>query len=321
MNYLKRSILLIVCFMLTMGTLGACTKEEQSALERNNETAFSVPGNMQGQINPFFAQAEGDLQVLSVMTERFLSSNGVATHEASVDSNGFLTVTVTINKGILCFQKSELWAEDLRYAIHFVCDPSYDGPLTGLSESSIVGLQEFQKGETTELAGVVRVDKYTCQVTFSDPDEDYLTLLDLPAVHTANYGDYTYGKCSYTDLDAKYAKVIGTGPYQVDRLLPSDGKLWNLIPNENYHLAEAKMRDVTIRYVSSEDVGLNMQLGQLTAGFLYDHQSAKEQAEKYGYVAVLLADGALLCQKNAEFISKLKEDMSINQALVAVVTA
>lgn len=316
----KRIISLLLVCVFGCLILSACGKKEESALELKDEFAFSVPGEIEGQLNPFFAKTEGDLQVLSVMTERYLSSKGVASCEAVVDADGFLTVIVTVKEGIFCFQDSELSAVDFQYAVQFVCDPSYDGPLTGLSKSSIVGLKEFQSAQTTELSGVERVDKYTCKVTFSDQNEDYLTLLDLPTVHSANYGGYSYGKCAYEDMNAKYAKVISTGPYQVERLLPSDGKLWNLIPNDNYHLGKPQMRDVTVRHVADAEVGLNMQLGQLTAGFLYDQKTAEEQAIRYGFVAIHLQDGALLCRKDADFISDISENMTICRALVAIMT-
>ena len=321
MDFWKRIVSFVICCVLASCALVACGKEQESALSLKNELAFSVPGELEGQLNPFFAKTGGDLQVLSVMTERFLSSNGVAQTEATVDKDGILTVTVTIQEGVFCYQQSELLAVDFQYAVQFVCDPSYDGPLTALAGSSIVGLTEFQSGQTKELNGIERVDKYTCKVRFSDPNEDYLTLLDLPAVHSANYGGYSYGKCAYSDVEAKYAKVIGTGPFQLDRLLPTDRKLWNLVPNEYYHLSKVETRDVTIRHVADADVGLNMHLGQLTAGFLYDREQAKVQAEKYDFIAINLADGALLCHKDAVFISKLGENMTIYQALVAVMTA
>ncbi len=320
MAFVRRMCLLLICFLLMITCLISCAEKEESALKMKDEMAFSVPGEIGGDLNPFFATKEGDLDVLAVLTERFISSDGVSEVNGAVGDDGILTVTITLKEGIFCSQKSEVLAVDFYYAVHLVCDPTYDGPLTALSESSIVGLTEFRNGQTKELSGIECVDKYTCKVLFADSREDYHTLLDLPMVHSANYGGYSYGKCAATDVEGKYAKVIGSGPWHIERLIANDGKLWNLIPNEYYHGRETDAVDVTLRHVRDTDVGLNMKLGQLTAGFLYDKDEAQRQAQKYGFTAIPLADGALLCCKDADFTDKLSETMTIRQALTAIMT-
>jgi len=320
MAHMKR-ISRMLCLLLAAVAilLTGCQKEEDFSLKK--ELAFSVPGTVTGKLNPFFASEAGDLAALSMMTDRFLSSDGIAETSESIDADGNLAVTVTIRENIYCWDKSELFSGDFMYAVQFVCDPSYNGPYTALAKSSLVGLSDFRSGKSTTLAGLEKVDAHTCRVLFSDPNEDYHTLLDLPAVRSANYGGYTYGNCAEADVVAKYAKVIGTGAWYVNNLIPSDGKIINFKPSEHYRAGNITAKKATLRCVKEEDVGLKIQLGQLTLGFLYDKELAQAQAEKYGLAVFFLQDGAFLCAKDAPYFSAATEEDTILQALVAISAA
>ena len=310
---LKRAICVLLLTVLCVSFGTGCQKEE-SLLARSEKIALSVPGEVTGELNPFYTDAEGDLAILSLVVERFVSNPEVATIQEATTDDGMLKVTVSISKDVRCSDKSGLYAIDFMYAVQLVCDPTYDGPYKALSESSLVGLADFKTGKSDTIKGLKQVNSHTCTVLFSDPEEDYRTLLDLPAVRTYNYGEYTYGKCALVDITHKYTAVIGTGPYAIDNRLVPDGKMVNLDRNEVYHGTKAKPEQCSVRYVRQEDVALNMSLGQLNCGFVYDKGLAVAQAKKYGYETVALQDGILLVKDSV----KLDNTLTIQQALFAM---
>ncbi len=313
MRMLRRAIgwMLLAAICLALGT--GCQKEDTS-VTRQEKIALSLPGEVTGELNPFYTDAKGDLAILSLVVERFVSNPEVATIQEETTEEGLLKVTVTVSEDIRCSDKSGLYAVDFMYAVQLVCDPTYDGPYKALSESSLVGLADFKSGKSETIEGLQKVNSHTCTVLFSDSSEDYKTLLDLPAVRTYNYGEYVYGKCALSDITHKYTAVIATGPYAIDNRLTPDGKMVNLDRNEAYHGSKPKIEKCSVRYVRQEDVALNMSLGQLNCGFVYDKGLAATQAEKYGYKTVALQDGFLLVEDSV----RLDNTLTIQQALLAM---
>lgn len=309
----------IICLLLSLClSLLSCGKTApDETVNVRNKLAFSVPGAVTGEMNPFYATEEGDLAALALMTGTFFGGDDIAEMTERQLADGNYLVTVDISEKAVCADKSGIFSTDLIYAVQLVCDPTYHGPYTALAQSSLVGLSEFRSGEVTAIAGINRVNERRAEFTFAEK-EDFRTLLNLPAVRTSNYGGFTYGRCAREDIVAKRAKVMGYGPYQIDQWIESDNKMINLKRNEYYFGGQAGTREISLRSVSDADVGLNMQLGQLTAGFLHDKEEAARQAEQYGYTAIMLKDGALLCQKKAAFAKKLGEEHTIIQAIALV---
>ena len=314
---LKRFVCMVIAAVMCCGMLGGCQKEEDAVITRVEKTAFSVPGVVTGELNPFFAEQAGDRSILSLIVEHFVSDKGVATFTDEITEDGMLKVTVSVSQSIQCSDKTGLFAVDFMYAVQLVCDPTYDGPYTELAKSSLVGLADFRSGQSKSIEGLHKVNSYTCTLLFSDVEEDYLSLLDLPAVRTHNYGEYEYGKCSWNDITYKYVPVVATDVMCIDNNVPLDGKMVNLKYNERYHGTVVKGAKCTVRYVRDEDVALNLRLGQLTYGFMFDKSLAKSEAEKYGFTIVLLADCALLSRKAVTGIS---ETHTINDALSILAT-
>ena len=316
---LRRMISLLLIAMLMVGLM-SCGQSEEAKGGKNDVLSFSVPGTVTGQYNPFYAKQAGDREILAAMTLRYFSTPGAATLQTQENEDGGISVTVTVGKDHGCTGGSTVTVNDFLYGVYLVCDPSYDGPYTALSQSSLVGLADFRSEKTDEIAGIAQIDAFSCQLHFAQ-SEPFETLLDLPMVYTGNYDRYSYGNCASQDITTKYTAVIGPGPYMMNKLLARDNKMVNLVPNERYIGGAPSEKNVTLRHVREQDVGLNMKMGQLSAGFLYDQEEAKRQAAEYGFRAVMLADGAFLCRSDAAFIDSITKDMTITQAITVLLAS
>jgi oligopeptide transport system substrate-binding protein len=92
----------------------------------------------------------------------------------SFDENEDATVfTFNLKEGVMFHNGRECTAEDFVYSWNRVCDPETASEVA-YHMSPILGFDEFQAGEATELEGVQALDDYTLEVTLSYPYADFV---------------------------------------------------------------------------------------------------------------------------------------------------
>jgi oligopeptide transport system substrate-binding protein len=92
-----------------------------------------------------------------------------------------LTWIFNLQQGVQFHNGREMIAEDIVYSLSRLLDPVVRSP-NSWSLSKVKGAAEFQAGVTKELEGIKAVDRYTVQVTLSEPFAPFISILGLPHV-------------------------------------------------------------------------------------------------------------------------------------------
>lgn len=91
-------------------------------------------------------------------------------YETNDDASVF---TFKLKEGVLFHNGRECTANDFVYSWNRVCDPATASEVA-YHMSPILGFDEFQAGEATELEGVKALDDYTLEVTLAYPYADFV---------------------------------------------------------------------------------------------------------------------------------------------------
>jgi peptide/nickel transport system substrate-binding protein/oligopeptide transport system substrate-binding protein len=98
-------------------------------------------------------------------------------------------------------------AEDVVYSLSRLLDPSVGSPRSWFLDK-VKGASAFQDGSARELAGISAVDRYTVQISLSEPFTPFLSILGLP--HTS-----IVPKEEVERLGAEFATApVGTGAFR-----------------------------------------------------------------------------------------------------------
>jgi peptide/nickel transport system substrate-binding protein/oligopeptide transport system substrate-binding protein len=90
-----------------------------------------------------------------------------------------LTWIFHLQQGVQFHNGREMIAADVVYSLSRLLDPAVRSP-NSWSLSKVKGAAEFQAGVTKELEGIKAVDRYTVQVTLSEPFAPFISILGLP---------------------------------------------------------------------------------------------------------------------------------------------
>lgn len=129
----------------------------------------------------------------------------------SYETNEDATVfTFKLKEGVMFHNGRECTAEDFVYSWNRVCDPATASEVA-YHMSPILGFDEFQAGEATELEGVKALDDYTLEVTLSYPYADFV-------YHTAHPVFSPIPKEVVDEVGSENfsESPIGTGPFMFD---------------------------------------------------------------------------------------------------------
>ena len=110
---------------------------------------------MDGIFSPFFAETDGDVQVvkLTQLSLRAVEGNRApAEITRTNESDGTVTVRISLQKGILCSDGEELTADDLLFTYYVLMDETYDGSYT-VNELPIEGLSYYWNGMDSDMYG------------------------------------------------------------------------------------------------------------------------------------------------------------------------
>ena len=110
---------------------------------------------MDGVFSPFFAETDGD-KAVTEMTQ--LSLRAVEGNRAPAEitrttgTDGTVSVTIRLEKGLLCADGVELTADDLLFTYYVLMDESYDGPYT-INQLPIDGIALYWNGMDSDMYG------------------------------------------------------------------------------------------------------------------------------------------------------------------------
>ena len=110
---------------------------------------------MDGVFSPFFAETDGD-KAVAEMTQ--LSLRAVEGNRAPAEitrttgTDGTVSVTIRLEKGLLCADGVELTADDLLFTYYVLMDESYDGPYT-INQLPIDGIALYWNGMDSDMYG------------------------------------------------------------------------------------------------------------------------------------------------------------------------
>ncbi|GMA51123.1 peptide ABC transporter substrate-binding protein [Alicyclobacillus contaminans] len=167
----------------------------------------------------------------------------LATSMPEISSDG-LTYTFHIKKGIKFSNGDPVTAQSFVDEFKRILTPSVQSPAVGFIDPAIQGADDFYKGKTKELTGVVAKDDYTLVIKLTKPQTFFTKVLAMPF---------------FSPVDEKYIqsiggdkafdhKPMGTGPFMMQSYTP--GKGFVLVRNPNYY-------DSSKPYLDEIDVHVN----------------------------------------------------------------
>lgn len=110
---------------------------------------------LDGVFNPLFAETDGDLKVveLTQLSLRAVEGNRApAEISRTAGTDGLVSVTIRLQKGLLCADGTELTADDLLFTYYVLMDESYNGPYT-VNQLPISGLPLYWNGMDSDMYG------------------------------------------------------------------------------------------------------------------------------------------------------------------------
>jgi oligopeptide transport system substrate-binding protein len=136
-----------------------------------------------------------------------------------------LVWTFHLRKGVQFHNGREMNAEDVVYSLSRLLDPAVGSPNSSLLDN-VKGADEFQAGTTKVLEGVKAIDRYTVEVSLSEPFVPFISILGM--AHTS-----IVPRDEVERLGPDFGTApVGTGPFRFVRWMRGQEIL--LKTNEHY---------------------------------------------------------------------------------------
>ena len=118
--------------------------------------------------------------------------------------------TFNLRKGVHFHNGREVTADDVVYSLSRLLDPAVRSPRSWFLDK-VKGASAFQDGSAMALDGIRALDRYTVQITLSEPFTPFISILGLP--HTS-----VIPKEEVERLGVDFASSpVGTGPFRFVR--------------------------------------------------------------------------------------------------------
>lgn len=269
----KRSWLLFLTFLLTLGLLIACSGgQEESSGETEKEEEETTTGETtepgekvvvgamdtapKGQFNPIFYTEAYEANILDFVFESLVSKDenlepepGLA--ESWEPNEDWTSVTFNLRKDVTWHDGEPFTAHDVVFTYKSIADPDYvaAGGVRTNYVARLVGFEEYRNGETDEFPGVVALDDHTVQFNFVEPNVIALADAAFPIIPEHVFKDVPVAEMPEHEGSLMPGKVIGTGPFKFTDMV--EGEQYVLTKNENYWQGEPKLDSIVWRVVSS----------------------------------------------------------------------
>jgi peptide/nickel transport system substrate-binding protein len=121
-----------------------------------------------------------------------------------------LVWTFHLRKGVQFHNRREISAEDIVYSLSRLLDPAVGSP-NGLLLDKVKGAAEFRAGTTKVLEGIKTIDRYTIEVSLSEPFVPFISILGM--AHTS-----IVPRDEVERLGPDFGTApVGTGPFRFAR--------------------------------------------------------------------------------------------------------
>jgi peptide/nickel transport system substrate-binding protein/oligopeptide transport system substrate-binding protein len=171
-------------------------------------------------------------------------------------------------------------AADFKYAWERIADIENESPIS-YHLAPVKGFEDMQKGEATELEGVVAVDDTTLEVTLEAPFADFESVVGHPALAPVPQSAVEDG-VDYEGEMVDFALMpIGNGPFMMMEPWQADQYI-KVEKNEDYYGEEPYIDGIDFRIFADVDTGfLEFQAGNLDFVDIPTGQ-IQATAEQYG---------------------------------------
>ncbi|MDY3367282.1 ABC transporter substrate-binding protein [Zhenhengia yiwuensis] len=265
-KFAKKFLVLSVVSGLAASTLVGCSQDKpqtdngtsQAAGEKESsgdtqkeskyKTVVVASLEMNGVFSPFFATTAPDNDIVSMVHGALIKTDRNAQPEADLADykieqveaeDGSVSETIytfTLKDGVTFSDGTPVTADDIIFSYKVLADPAYDGPST-FSTLPVVGMEEYNKGDATEISGIEKVDDKTVKITLKGIDPSAIWKLgNIEVAPKLYYGVDDAGK-EYVKGDmsvpkSRNAAPMGAGAYKFGSF---ENNVVTLNANENYY--------------------------------------------------------------------------------------
>lgn len=221
------------------------------------------------------------------------------------------TYTFKIKEGIKFTNGEPLTAHDVEFTYLMMADPSYDGPRSGYV-SGLVGYEEYNKGDATNIEGLKVIDDLTISFTTKEVDAKGLGNCSMGILPKSVYG---FEKGNIQPVKDKLAEPVGAGPYKFVHFKP--GQEVKFEKNDDYFEGAPKIPNIVMKVTNATTV-----IQELVSGNVDIEQSvgAKpeniQQLQEAGFLNLDLFKANSYGYMGLNMESEKLSDPKVRQALV-----
>jgi peptide/nickel transport system substrate-binding protein len=266
----NKSLLSMLCLMLLLGMLAACSGKEKTSsnTDNNNNTdteensgpkkGGTITGAMDtaptGVFNPIFYSDAYEANILSFTHEGLLAQDDKLEFQANLAKSWEFNedqteVTFKLEEGVKWHDGEPFTADDVVFTYKSIASPGYieAGGVRTDFVSRLVGVKEFTEGKTTDFPGVVAVDEHTVTFKFAEPNILALADASFSIIPEHIFKDVPIKDMPSAGPSRNAGEVIGTGPFKLSEMV--EGEQYVLERNPDYWQGEPYLDQVVWKIV------------------------------------------------------------------------
>ncbi|ONI38116.1 hypothetical protein AN639_11485 [Candidatus Epulonipiscium fishelsonii] len=185
-------------------------------------TSVIAIGDLNGAFHPFFYTTHYDDIINDAVNAALIGLDregnfvpGVAdfkVEEVTNDAGEAQTIyTFTLKDDIKFSDGEPMTSEDIIFSFLIQLDPTYDGIAT-MNTLAIAGLEEYTKGDATEIEGLKQIDDKTVQITLDGIDPAAMQKFGI-AILPKHYYDAEFVKGDLSKIKEKIDAPMGAGEF------------------------------------------------------------------------------------------------------------
>lgn len=243
-------------------TLVACSSGSSG---KDQTLTVGVNQELNGVFSPAYYSSSYDNYAIDLVYEGLLGYNAdnelepeLAQDMPEISDDG-LTFTFKIREGAKFSDGTPVTSKDVKYSFTILADPSYTGRFA-INAENIVGYEEYNQGDATELTGIETPDDETVIIHAKKPRIDNLvTFGDSVRIMSANQFDYKKGDTS--EIESNTSDMLGSGPYKLNSYDKASGA--SFVRNENY---ETKDGEYSVEKIIIKTTDAQTEMDELKSG-------------------------------------------------------